>query len=232
MKSNRILFTESMQVAELIELNYDLLTILSRFDINLGFGDETISESCIRNGVETTTFLLICNVYTYSDYIPSKEILNNAKVQDIIKYLQNSHKHYIQNELFKLESEINDLVAPCDTIQKKILEKFFNDYKIELENHFDFEEKTVFPYIEKLLSNNNSDGFSIEQFSENHSNIEEKLNDLKTIIIKYLPNICEQKLRRSTLFHICQLEEDLARHTKVENAILTPMVNKLEQRLK
>ena len=36
----------SMKLADLIELNYKLLDVLSRLGIGLGFGEHTIAEAC------------------------------------------------------------------------------------------------------------------------------------------------------------------------------------------
>ena len=76
---------------------------------------------------------------------------------------------------------------------------------------------------------NTHDGYSMEQFEENHSNIDEKLNDLKNIVMKYLPSVCDTVLRNSVLYHIFFLEDDLDRHTMIENNVLVPMVNRLEE---
>ena len=72
--------------------------------------------------------------------------------------------------------------------------------------------------------------YSIEQFEENHSNIDETLNDLKNIVMKYLPDTCDTVLRNEVLYRIFRLEEDLLKHTLVEDNILIPLVNKLEEK--
>ena len=59
-----MVFSESMKLADLIDVNFKLLNVLSRLGISLGFGENTIREMCDRQGIDLNSFLLICNVYT------------------------------------------------------------------------------------------------------------------------------------------------------------------------
>ncbi|MBQ5424541.1 MAG: hemerythrin domain-containing protein, partial [Bacteroidales bacterium] len=65
-------------------------------------------------------------------------------------------------------------------------------------------------------------------FEENHSNIEEKLHDLKNIVIKYLPENASQQSRINVLNEIFKIENDLNKHSVIENKILIPLVSKYE----
>ena len=72
-----------------------LLSVLSRLGVDLGFGEITIGEACLRHSLDVNSFLLVCNVYTYDDYIPSDELLSAGSPADIVKYLHNSHVFYL-----------------------------------------------------------------------------------------------------------------------------------------
>lgn len=224
----RIVFSESMKLAALIDMNWKLLNVLSRFGIGLGFGENTISEVCERQGIDQNAFLLICSIYTYEDYIPSAEMLAGADPLTIVTYLHNSHSFYQDKEFASLEKNIKAMLAPCDSRQKDIVIKFFANYKAQVENHFEYEEEVVFPYVRALVSGEPCKGYAIEQFEENHSDIDGALSDLKNIVMKYLPDTCETVLRNEVLYKIFRLEEDLARHTVVEDSALIPIVNRIE----
>ena len=224
-----MVLSPSMKLADLIELNYSLLAVLSRLGIGLGFGENTVGEVCEEHGIDLSSFLLICGIYTYDDYIAPNNLLKAGNPADVVKYLHSSHSFYLDDELKKLEKSLEELVAPCDETQKKIIYRFFSEYRKEVENHFAYEEETVFPYVKSLLSGGSRNSYSIEQFEENHSNIDEKLNDLKNIVMKYLPSVCDTVLRNSVLYHIFFLEEDLDKHTLIENNVLVPMVTRLEE---
>ena len=211
----RIVFSDSMKLADLVEVNFKLINVLSRMGISLGFGENTISEVCDRQGINRNSFLMICNIYTYDDYVP-------------VEYLHNSHSFYIDKEFAALEKSLNAMVEPCNEMQKKIVRKFFADYKAQVINHFGYEENVVFPYVRALMEGRRQESYSIEQFEENHSNIDETLGDLKNIVMKYLPETCDTVLRNDVLYRIYRLEEDLARHTIIEDSVLIPIVNRME----
>lgn len=218
-----------MKLADLIELNYKLLDVLSRLGVGLGFGEHTIQDACSVYGIGESSFLLICNEYTFEGYVPSHELLASARVTDMMKYLHNSHVYYMEKEMETLRSSLASLMEPTDAAMKNVVERFFSDYRTEVKNHFDYEEDVVFPYINALLNGESTGGYSIEQFEENHTNIDEKLNDLKNIVMKYLPDVCDPILRNEVLYHIFYLEEDLHHHTLIEDNVLVPMVDLLEK---
>jgi regulator of cell morphogenesis and NO signaling len=87
----------------------------------------------------------------------------------------------------------------------------------------------VFPYIESLLDGSSEAVYKISNFEDNHTNVEEKLNDLKNIIIKYLPGTYTSNIRMKVLNEIFKIESDLRKHTLVENRLLIPLVTKLEK---
>lgn len=226
---HKIVFSDTMKLADLVDVNFKLINVLSRMGISLGFGENTIREVCERQGINMHSFMLICNVCTYDEYIPSADLLSEADPITIVEYLHNSHSYYLTKAFPGLENNLKAMVEPCDELQKKIVANFFSNYKAQVENHFAYEEQVVFPYVRSLKNNKEEQSYSIEQFEENHSNIDETLNDLKNIVMKYLPDTCDTVLRNDVLYRIYSLEEDLARHTVLEDAVLIPMVNKMEE---
>ena len=93
--SDTLLLTGSMKLADLLDLNYNLLGVLSRVGLRFGFGDDTVDEACRKHGINAQTFLLICKVYTFAGYMPSSEVLRTADLRDIVTYLRSSHSYYM-----------------------------------------------------------------------------------------------------------------------------------------
>ena len=225
------MFSAEMKLGDLIDANYNLLSILSRLDIRLGFGEISVGGMCRRYGLSTELFLMICRIYTFDDYSPSCAALGDDDLRHIVDYLRASHRYYTGFSIPRLREDMDAVIATCDSKHGKILRRFFDDYCGEVASHFAYEEDTVFPYIDMLLDGRRSDDFSIERFEDNHSDIDEKLNDMKSLIIKYLPEECRSGHRNDTLFGIYRFEEDLARHTLIEDRLLIPLVAKIERRL-
>lgn len=225
------LFTADMKLADLIHTDYRLLLTLSRFGVQLGFGDKTVEECCRNKQISTELFLMVCNVYTYQNYLPGIKDIERLDIEQLLNYLQKSHTYYLDNRIQAIQQQLQIIAAPLEPQHQKILNRFFEEYKNEVVHHFDYEEKTVFPYIQGLKNTQKSSGYHIEIFEQNHTNIDDKLNDLKNIIIKYLPGGDLHLMERTeVLFKIFSLEEDLSRHTLIEDKILIPLVQKLESR--
>ena len=217
----------SMKMADLVNLDFTLVGVLSRMGIPFGFGDATVEEVCRRQGVHTGSFLLICSVYAFDGYRPAKEALDKADLHDIVRYLHLSHDYYIHVALKELSLALDSLMEPCGVRERKVLDTFFEGYKEELLKHFAYEEETVFPHVEAVLGGN-PDGFTIGEYEDNHSNIQEKIDDLKNLVMKYLPPQCDQQQIFRALFYVFTLERDLQRHTALEDDVLVTLVNRLE----
>jgi regulator of cell morphogenesis and NO signaling len=236
-----MLFTESTKMADLIHDNYLLLPILNRFDIHLGFGDRTVAEVCSLQEVNVVFFLEIINSFNDHDYFPQTH-LQSFPLKLIINYIQKSHKYYVEYKIPQIETLINQLGFLADLKTKNafhLIEKFYKEYKEELIEHIQNEEKNIYPYVlsidEAFLSGkieeslkNRIKEYSINKYAKEHNNIEDKLYDLKNIIIKYLPPSNDYTLSNTLLVELFRLERDLNDHSRIEDKVLIPKVQHIE----
>lgn len=232
MTNTPTVYSGKMKVADLISADWNLLSIFERLDIKLGFGEATVAELCTRYGLSTDLFLMICSIYSFNNYHPKAELLKKEDIPHILSYLRASHKYYTNNCLPRFHNDMHIMMDEYEDMNKYILNKFYDDYENEIKKHFEYEENNVFPYIEKILDNPQSNNipYNISIYEHDHTNVEEKLNDLKNIIIKYLPENYSSNIRFKVVKSIFRIETDIRKHTLVENKLLTPLVAKLEQR--
>lgn len=230
MSNKDTLYNKRMKVAELLESDGNLLSILQRLDIKLGFGEATVAELCERYGISADLFLVICNIYSFRDYDPQVDSLGKGDIMSITAYLRASHRYYTEVCFPAIHNIVHKLVKELDEVSRRLIDKFYDNYDCEVSSHFRYEEEIVFPYIEGLTGNNavKESKYSIAQFEHNHSNINEKLNDLKNIITKYLSEEYSSKIRFGLLEEIYKIEKDLRKHSLIENKLLIPLVEKLE----
>jgi regulator of cell morphogenesis and NO signaling len=236
--------TRDMKMAGVIHLNYLLLPILTRFNISLGFGDKTVDEICQENNVNIDFFLEIFNSYHDKSYFPKKQ-LQDFPVGLMVQYLRKTHDYYLNEKIPEIEEMINELIKSCVPENRKNLElikKFFLDYKHELSVHIGREDDKTLPYILEVENAFNTgtvpetlirqmEQYSIEDYAMEHDNVEDKLFDLKNIIIKYLPPIKNRELCNTILFELFRLESDLNDHARMEDKVLTPKVRYMERKL-
>jgi len=218
----------AMKMADLLDVNFSILGVFSRFGMSYGFGEATVKEVCDGMGIDPETFLIICKVYAFDGYRPSREQMEGACLEDIVRYLRLSHTYYLETMVPALAAAIEEMIAPCDDMHKKVIRKFFGDYKEELERHFDYEEKTVFPYVEAMIDSREREPYTIGEYEKNHSNVEEKLDDLKKLVTMYQPAQSRSQDCFRVLFYLYSLESDLERHTFIEDGILVPVVSRME----
>ena len=235
---------KEMKLAEVIQLNYMLIPVIHRFGINLGFGDKTVAEVCEDYEVDLNFFLQLVNAYHDKDYFP-KEELQTIPVKNIVDYLKMTHSSYLNEKLSDIEQKINSLQTEDTEDQQYILliKNFFDGYKSELTEHIMHEENVVFPYVlaveeiiktEGITDQNREifEAFSIEKYEEDHDDVEEKLMDLKTLMIKYLAPPANMTLYHTIIQDLFKLEEDLNYHSRIEDKVLTPKVILMEKSIK
>lgn len=222
-------FSKNTKMAELVISNPKLMLTLSRFGIDLGFGDHSVEEVCEKSNVNSSFFLLICNLYSNPDFIPLQNDIESVDVNTILSYLSESHKYYVEERIPHIKHHLDRIIDACPEKFGNTIKRFFNEYQKEVKNHFEYEEETVFPYINSLCDNSIEKSFSIGEFKSNHSNIEDKLDDLMNILIKYLPAEIFPKERIEISIDIMNLSSDLNCHTLIEERVLVPFVELLEK---
>ena len=218
------------KMISLIRDNYDLLQMLGSFGISLGFGDKTVKETCEDNRVDTYTFLAVVNftINGYSDAENDEQL----SVPTLMHYLQASHAYYLDFQLPFIRRELEDSLNLDDSLGQLIL-RFYDAYAQEIRRHMQYEQKTLFPYVQSLIDGRPTADYSIETFSKHHGAADKKLRELKLLIIKYLPSdgLHNNKLT-ATLHDIYDNEEWLHQHAMVEDHIFVPAIRRLEQMVK
>lgn len=220
-------YVPASRMRELVGGNYNILLVMSRFGIALGFGDQTIEEVCRRSGVDTSTFLAIVNTMLDEEYVPSAED-GEISVECFLRYLHNSHDYFLEYRLPEIRRK---LIAAIDCRHGDIafaVLRFFDEYVAEVRKHLEYEESTVFPYVRSLLAGTADRSYNIRTYRSQHDQIDARLTELKNILVSYYPSEDSFELN-GVLFDIFTCEADLASHTYVENHLFVPVVEQMEQ---
>ena len=157
--------------------------------------------------------------------------IEKDRLEDILNFLRKSHRYYMDVMVPQLSDALEQLTGPCLPPQRETIWQFFKQYKEDLAVHFGYEEQTVFPYVEAMLSGERCGQYSIGEYEQNHSNVQEKLEDLKNLILKYMPLECRREDANRVLYCLYALEMDLGKHTFIEDEVLIPAARQLEERV-
>ncbi len=222
-------FSKDTKFAELMTDDRRLLQLLPRFGIRIGFGDRSVDQVCQMNQVNTDLFLMICEIYSDSGFKPEKHELQSIYMIDLLSYLKASHLYYLDDRFPHIEEHLNRIIDACGQKYGPMLSHFYDEYKQEVIRHIQYyEEEVVFPYIEALLKGEHTDSYKIDEFEHNHTNIQDTLDDMMNILLKYLPGDILPKERMEISYDIMELSDDLSRHSFIEERILIPCVESLE----
>ena len=229
MTQKKTIFSKDTKFAELLTGDRRLLQLLPRFGIGLGFGDRNVAQVCQMNYVNTSLFLMICEIYSNGSFWPGKEELRQIDLGDLLSYLKASHRYYLDERFPHIEEHLHNIIEACGQKYGPMLSHFYDEYKQEVMRHIQYyEEEVVFPYIETLLNGQRTDSYKINEFEHNHTNIQDTLDDMMNILLKYLPGDILPKERIEISYDIMDLSDDLNRHSLIEERILIPYVESLE----
>jgi len=230
LREKNYFFTDETRLAEAIEMDPGLVPVIDRFNIPLGLLDNTVKDICNKHLINKDVFLFIANLYV-AGQSQSQVFIDENGLSDLLLYLKNSHNEYFNEMYPAIKNMIFQVQAQNDDPAVKMVGHFFEGYMNEVEEHFKYEDEIVFPYITDLINGTNTSNliFSVQEYKEHHDDIEEKLSDLKSLLIKYLPVQDDGRARRKLLEQLFVLESDLHIHSLVEDTVLIPIVEKLEK---
>ena len=229
MPKKKTLFSKDTKFAELLTDDRRLLQLLPRFGIGLGFGDRSVDQVCESNRVNTDLVLMICEIYSDGNFKPGQNELQHIDMGDLLSYLKASHLSYLDERFPHIEEHLHHIIEACGQKFGPMLCHFYDEYKQEVMRHIKYyEEEVVFPYIEALLKGKHTNTYKIDEFEHNHTNIQDVLDDMMNILLKYLPGDILPKERIEISYDIMELSDDLNRHSIIEERILIPCVESLE----
>lgn len=221
-------YKDSDSMSELICANYQMLLVLSRFGIALGFGDKSIKEVCSEHTVDIKTFLAVVNLLVSEEKEVRPIDLHELSVPSIIMYLRNSHTYFLEFRLPLIRCKLIEAIDCSEgNAVALVIVRYYDEYVSEVRKHMMYEENTVFSYVEGMLNGTFSDKYNIDIFSKHHDKVEAKLSELKNIIIKYYPAKTSDELT-SVLFEIFSCAEDLASHNDIEDYLFVPSIREIE----
>ncbi len=220
-------YSPNDKMVELISDNYQLIQVMSRFGIPMGFGDKTVAEVCTLNGVDCDTFLSVVNfvIEGFSKFDDKSKV----SVESLLHYLIQSHIYFLDYCLPAIRRKLLEGITLRISDVSFLILKFFDEYTHEVRIHMEYEEKTVFEYVNLLLCGKPTDSYRIATYSEHHELVSSKLKELKNIIIKYCPDDSNTNLLNDALYDIYRCETELESHCHVEDCLLVPAIMKLER---
>jgi regulator of cell morphogenesis and NO signaling len=224
------MITASDKMCEVIGRNIDLLPIVFRFGIGAHIGQMSVDEICRQKNIDADFLLSVLNTYDSSDYFPNTETVNLCLLIDFLTRTHQYHKEVTIPHLLSLMQELK--VNLPDTKLVITLEKYLNNYITGLMSHIEFEEKNVFPLVEKLsgkdpASNKKTSATNLKKLFNQHNNVETEISDLILIILQHIPKHADIQTFHAFLHSLSHFEKEQLDHARFEDKILVPRLLEL-----
>ncbi len=229
MQNITIIFKKSIKMSELIDADYRLLLLLNRLNISLGFGEKSVDAVCKENGFDTDCFLFLASYQSNKSIINIEETFRALPLEPFLRYLKSSHSYFLEKRLPNIRRKLELVFDTSEKGLKDVVLNFFDNYTKEVEEHMLYEDEVVFPYVYSLINDSGEKKYSINIFEQRHNDIEGKMNDLKQILMKYLPGTIDQMLMVNILTELYMSEEELEAHTFIEDSLVIPRVKEIEK---
>lgn len=234
----KMLVLPEARMSELIFDNPYLMLMLEHFGISLLIQDKTVKQLCKEHNVSEDLFLSFTHLF--NGFQPSVTITYSfTDLKIITLFLRNTHQYYLEEKYPQIRSYITQMFELNGQSAMQMVEKFFDQYFAEVKEHLQYEDQIVFTYVNNLFDCFEKKqaaclpgNYSVSDYQEHHEDIEDKLEDLKNLLLKHLPLDNDQQIRRKLLFSLFELEYDLNIHTRIEDEILIPLVEKMERTIK
>ena len=223
-------YSADQRMNDIIAAEPALLLAVSRFGLPLGFQSRTVREICRAHGVDTHTFVTVINFLSERNYEMGNRY-TGLRLDCLIDFLRNGHRYFLDFKLPAIRAKLEHAVEAeeAGAAYRNVLLRFFDEYVDEVDSHMRYEDDVVFPYVMSLLQGRKPAGYDIRMFEERHNQIDQKLLDLKNILIKYYPSEGNSFLLTDLLIDILGCGAELDGHNRVEDYMFIPAIEALEQ---
>ena len=176
-------------------------------------------------------FLAVINLYIQQAYV-MEHPLTVGQVKATVDYLQNTNNLIMQSQFPNVERHLHALMANSFEHNKTIgvINNFFQEIKNELLAGIEYDNKQRFPYIERLCNGLQDTSAEKPEDSPVKEPVDEKIFDLRSMLMKYLTGEADQNLCYAVFFALFTLENDIRQYNKICEKLLNPAIDHLEKK--
>lgn len=207
-----------------------LIPVIARFGVSLGMGEKSIATVCKEHNLDADFFVTILNTYSDEEYFPEKH-LQSFCIESIIDYLTKTNAYYSRFQLPNIERHFMRLIELSGSESNNLgrVYDFFVTVRNELMMRIDSDHKQWFPLLQSRLKDC-TEPLTIEPITSLQPTdaVEEKLNDLLSLIVKHLTGGYDINLCHAVIFALTSLLNDIRQHNRIRNRILRPVAISLQ----
>lgn len=216
------LYNKDSRLADALMRHPQLIPVINRLGVRLGVGDSTFGSICESCDIDPDFFVSVINTFVDKDYFPANP-WNTFTLSKTIDYLEKTSVFYLNVQLPNIERHFNSLIIRSSNINNlSLLQKFFEEMKVQLKECADYDSKTLFP---SLLSSNVPEDFI--RMMNRHEEVEERLHDLLYFFVAHLQGEYDSNLCMAVVSAVSSLRVDYMQNNRIRSRILLPVINKI-----
>ena len=231
-----IVITPEQKLADVILRDYNLIPVVNSFGIELGFGDKTIASICSEHQIDAVFFSVLLNVISSESYILDKHI-SILNIHQLLDYLKKTLCNYKSSQINVIDIHIAQLIASSTGKNEhlQLIENFFFQFKAEFNLYESDVNTQLYDVIESVYDNfcrkDNPECMyefpDFELFRNRFYRLNEKLSDMKSLLIKYLSGNFDRRIRNAIIYIISRFEEDMHNYMRLQNKLFKPMIREM-----
>ncbi len=231
------------QIVQLISDNSSLGTALQKYGISQLEISRSLEEALKDSGINGKFIWdVLCSLDDPRSF--NSDTFDSYPIPILLEYLRKTHTYYCDKRLGEIEQGLTHIQRKYADLEDghywEMISLLFSAWKRHLQLHIDQEENVLFPYVEKLVQAAQDgarvqDTFSISQFIHHHEDdqLEEGLKEICDSIRKHSYESITLPLSQKVLLtQLDAFERDLWIHSLMEDRVLIPRAEKIEQKIR
>ncbi len=236
---------EPKTISEIVVDDYRTAAIFEKNGLDFCCrGNRSITEACNEKGVDQDKLLgEIAALQSEASY--SDTHLQFWSLDFLADYIVQNHHSYIRGTTPAMKAHVIKVAAVHGEHHPEMVRvrDLFLEVSEDMAQHMVKEEQMLFPYISQLARAEAANAASprapfgsvenpISMMRQEHEAAGAALEEIHTITNNYTPPEDACTTYRVTLEELAAYERDLHRHVHLENNLLFPRAEKLEQKLR
>lgn len=226
------LIQSETKLSDIVIAEPTVVNVLNRFGIDLGVGDLTVGRACHKLGIDNELFVVILNTYLHESYFPER-IGPSFKATTIVNYLEQTNNSYEHFQIPTIERHFQFLISKSDPSNNNLglMLQFFMEMKQQLLDRIGHDRAKWFPQV--LEAERTASGLPespLRQQGTDTDTVEDKLDDLISMIVIHLKGDHDRYLTLAVLFALANLKKDIMQNNRIRNRLLRPMFQALSHR--
>jgi regulator of cell morphogenesis and NO signaling len=229
------------KIGDLVAKNFQSARVFEEYGLDFCCGGQkSLHQACKDKGVDEN--LVLEKLSNLQDENQTSNHYGDWDEGFLADYIVNNHHSYIRNSIPSIDNHLEKVVSAHGKRNPEVVEvsKLFGMMKEDLMGHMLKEEKMLFPYIQKMNeAKKESRGLPAAPFGnvsnpikvmvEEHQHAGDEMAEINKLTNNYTPTANACGTFRVLYNELKDFEKDLHIHVHLENNILFPKAEKLEE---